>query len=105
MSFDEPAPRPGQKPVPPIPGMLAPKEPLLTVGLITTIVTAGLALLVAVGVPVDDDLQAALLTFVAVLAPVVVAWVGRGTVWSPHTVRQAVLAERQRNTGGGAELL
>lgn len=61
-------------------------EPLLSTGTVTALATAVLALLVAFAVPLDDDQQAAILGVVAVLAPIVVAWVGRGRVYSPATV-------------------
>jgi hypothetical protein len=82
-------------PVPAVPDPDAPKEPLITVGTITAVVTAVLALVVAFGAPVSDTTQAAILAAVAVLAPIVVALVGRGTVFSPATVRAMVLAARR----------
>ena len=45
-----------------------------------------LALLVAFGLPVDDDQQGAILGFVAVVAPIAVAYVGRSKVYAPATV-------------------
>ncbi|MEU7617174.1 hypothetical protein AB0B27_13920 [Micromonospora rifamycinica] len=72
----------------------APTEPLLTVGSLTALVTAVLALVVAFGLPVSDAQQTAILGVVAVVAPLVVMAVGRGRVWSPATV--ARLVERRR---------
>lgn len=79
---------------PEIPAPGAPKEPLLTVGTITAIVTAGLVLLASWGVSISDDRQAAILGVVAVLAPLIVALIGRLKVWSPASVRAAVLKVR-----------
>ncbi|WP_405111910.1 hypothetical protein OG559_02515 [Micromonospora sp. NBC_01405] len=64
----------------------APSEPLFTVGAITAAVTAVIGLLVAFGLPVSDAQQTAILGLAAVAAPLVVAAVARGRVWSPATV-------------------
>lgn len=99
MSYlDPPAPTPVPPgDVPATPGPNAPAEPLLTVGTITAVVTALLTLVVALGMPVSDDTQAAILAVVAVLAPFVVAAIGRGRVFSPASVRRMVLrAKGQR---------
>ncbi|MCX4470437.1 hypothetical protein OOK41_08975 [Micromonospora sp. NBC_01655] len=69
-------------------------EPLVTVGVLTAAVTAVLALLVAFGLPLSDAQQTAILGLVAVLAPLVVAAIARGRVYSPATVR-AMLAGRR----------
>ncbi|MBM0275313.1 hypothetical protein [Micromonospora tarensis] len=61
-------------------------EPLFTVGALTAAVTAVLALLVAFGLPVSDDQQAAILGVVAVAGPLVVAALARGRVYAPATV-------------------
>lgn len=73
--------------LPDVPPPGAAKEPLLTVGTITAIVTTGLACLVAFGIHMSDDRQSAILGIVAVLAPLVVAAVGRAKAWSPASVR------------------
>lgn len=78
---------------PPVPPPGAPREPLLTVGLITAAAVAILALAAAFGLSLDDDAQAAILGLVAVLAPVIVAVVARARTWSPATVRATVNAE------------
>lgn len=52
-------------------------EPLLTVGGVTTAVTALLALLAAFGIPLTEDQQVAILGVAAVVAPVLVAVVAR----------------------------
>lgn len=64
------------------------REPLISVGTITAVVTAILALLVAFGLNLSDDQQAAVLGFIAVAAPVAVALAARGKVYAPATVAQ-----------------
>jgi hypothetical protein len=61
-------------------------EPLWSVGAITAVVTAGLALLVSFGVPLSDDQQSAILGFLAAFAPLAVAALGRSKVYAPATV-------------------
>lgn len=61
-------------------------EPLVTVGSLTAAATALLALLVAFGLDLSADQQSAILGVVAVVAPIVVAVVGRRRVYSPATV-------------------
>jgi hypothetical protein len=78
---------------PPVPPPGAAQEPLLTVGTITAATTAILALVVALGLPVSNDTQAAILGVVAVVAPLVLALLARRTVWAPATVRATVNAE------------
>ena len=56
------------------------REPLITAGAITGAVTAVIALVVAFGVDVTEDQQAAILGVVAVIAPAVVA------LWSRRKV-------------------
>lgn len=56
------------------------REPLWTVAGLTAAATAVIALLVAFGVPLTDEQQVAIMGVVAVLAPTVVAIVGRGLV-------------------------
>ena len=68
----------------------APQEPLLTVGAITAVATALVGALVAFGLPLSNDQQAALLGLVAVVAPLVVAVWGRTRVYAPATVRALV---------------
>ncbi|MFI2663750.1 hypothetical protein [Micromonospora carbonacea] len=61
-------------------------EPLFTVGTITAAATAVIAVLIAFGLPLSAEQQTALLGLVAVLAPLAVAMIGRGRVYSPATV-------------------
>lgn len=56
------------------------REPLFTVASITTVVTAGISLLVAFGLPLTGDQQTAILGFVAAGAPLVVALFAHGQV-------------------------
>lgn len=72
------------------PGPDAPAEPLISVGTVTTLAAAVLALLVAFGVHMSDDTRATILTLIGVLAPIVVTVVGRSKVFSPKTVRSLV---------------
>lgn len=55
-------------------------EPVLTIGAITAVVVAFVALLQAFGVPIDDNQHAALVGFVGAVAPVVAALVARRRV-------------------------
>ncbi|MDI5942547.1 hypothetical protein ABUL04_27450 [Micromonospora harpali] len=72
----------------------AASEPLLTVGGVTAAGAAVLSLLVAFGLPVSADQQTALLGLVAVLAPLVVAVLARGRVYSPATVADLLARHR-----------
>ncbi len=85
---------PDPLPADPRPG--APAEPLISVGVLTALIAAGLAGLVAFGVPISDDQQAAVLALVAVAAPIFAALVGRGLVFSPATVRRMVQRANNR---------
>lgn len=72
------------------PGPDAPGEPLISVGTVTTLASAVLALLVLFGVHLSDDTKATILTLIGILAPIVVTVVGRSKVFSPKTVRSLV---------------
>lgn len=87
---------PESVPVPvPLPAhAAAASEPLLTVGGVTAAGAAVLSLLVAFGLPVSADQQTALLGLVAVLAPLVVAVLARGRVYSPATVADLLARHR-----------
>ena len=56
------------------------REPLVTVASVTAGVTAVLALLVALGIPLTDAQQTAILAVVAVVAPLAVAALTRSRV-------------------------
>lgn len=71
-------------------------EPVWTVGSITAVTTAVLALLVAAGLPIGDDLAKAILGLIAVAAPLVMAAVTRGRVYAPATVRNLTGSELPR---------
>lgn len=62
------------------------REPLLSVSAITAIGVALTGLAVALGVPMTDTQQTAILAVVAALAPLVVGLLARRTVYSPATV-------------------
>lgn len=61
-------------------------EPLFTVGTVTAVAAAVLALVAAFGLDLSEDQKTAVLGVVAVAAPFVVAWLGRRRVYSPATV-------------------
>lgn len=56
------------------------REPLLTIGTITSVLAAVLTLVVAFGVPLTDVQVQALLGLTAALAPVIVALLARSRV-------------------------
>lgn len=78
---------------PPPPGPSAASEPALSAASVVAVVTAILALLTALGLPVDDDVQAKILTAIAVVAPIVLGLLARSKAWSPFTVGATVRAE------------
>lgn len=73
------------------------KEPLLTIGVIGSLVTSAIVLLQSFGVPITDAQSTALNNFVAIAAPLVIALVGRSFVWSPSSVQN--VAEHAASTG------
>lgn len=87
--------QPAHETLPAVPSSDAPTEPLLSVGTITAAAVAVLAALVAFGVDLDDDRQAAILGIVAVLAPILTAAAGRSHVFAPKTVAKMVAAAKQ----------
>ena len=62
------------------------KEPLITVGSIVAVVSAILVFLKSFGVDITEEQQDAIRNLVAVLAPLVLAFVARQFVFSPNTV-------------------
>ncbi len=84
---------------PAIPKAGAPEEPLLTVGTLTAVAAALLAALVSFGIDISDNQQAKLLGLILVLAPFVVAGIGRLKAWSPASARRLALAERNKAQG------
>jgi ABC-type nickel/cobalt efflux system permease component RcnA len=78
--------------LPDVPPPTAPKEPLAYVAAITAFVVAALALFVSFGLDISDDQQAAILGFIAPAAVIVTALWSRLKVWSPASVRAALLA-------------
>jgi hypothetical protein len=78
--------------LPATPAPDAPSEPLLTVGGVTALGTAVVAVAVAFGLHLSDAQTGAILTVLAVAAPFIVALVGRSRVFAPDTVRAMILA-------------
>lgn len=82
--------------LPATPSPDAPREPLITVTTITTTAAALLAGFVAFGLKITADQQAALLTLIGVVAPIIVGIWGRARVFSPATVRDMVVNANRR---------
>ncbi len=70
-------------------------EPLITTGVIASLVAALLVLLNSFGLPLTEEQISAINGFVAVVAPIVVALVGRQYVYGPETVKR----ERRQKHG------
>lgn len=66
------------------------REPATIIGAITAVVSAVLALLVAFGMDVSEDQQAAILGVVAAVAPLVAGVLIRSKVWSPASVDKVI---------------
>lgn len=79
-------------------------EPLVTLASITAGATALLALLVAFGTPITQEQQIAILGVVAVAAPFVVAFAGRGQVTPNANVVEYVTSANQVKAGEANEL-
>lgn len=62
------------------------REPLWTVAGIVAAVAAIITLATSFGLSITAEQHEAILGVVAVAAPLIVAWVGRGRVYSPDTV-------------------
>ncbi|MFV2087073.1 hypothetical protein [Micromonospora sp. LOL_021] len=65
-------------------------EPLWSVGGVTAAVTALLGVVTAFGLPLTEAQQAAVLGLAAVVAPLIVALVGRARVYAPATVERLI---------------
>ena len=63
-------------------------EPILTAGVIGSVVSAAIVLLTAFGVPLTPEQSQAIIGFVAVVAPIIVALVGRHGAYGPETVKR-----------------
>ena len=61
-------------------------EPLITVSVIVAIGAAVIGLLVAFGVPLNDEQKSAVTTAIIVAAPLLVAWIARGKVTPTNNV-------------------
>lgn len=79
-------------------------EPLVTVASITAGVAAIIALLVSFGIPVTPEQQTAILGVVAVVAPIVVALVSRGSVTPNARVVESVTPAGVVEAGEANEL-
>jgi hypothetical protein len=77
--------------IPATPQVGASREPLLSVGWITAAAGALIGLAVAFGMDLTQAQTGAVLTLATVLAPMIVAGVGRRHVYAPSTVRAMVL--------------
>lgn len=66
------------------------QEPLVTAGVIVSLIAAGLVLMRSFGVPITPDQEEAVKTFVAILAPLVLAAVARQFVFAPATVDRKI---------------
>lgn len=73
-------------------------EPLITVGSIVAIVSAILVFLKSFGVDITADQQDAIRNIVAILAPVVLAFVARQFVYSPASTERIQQAAYQAGT-------
>ncbi|MDN4174747.1 hypothetical protein QWY28_17430 [Nocardioides sp. SOB77] len=78
------------------------REPALTVGTVTAAVTAVLALLVAFGLDLTSEQQAAILGVVGVLAPIVATVITRTKVSPANTVVAQRTADGTVIAGEGA---
>lgn len=67
-------------------------EPARLVGLVTTVVTSVLALLVALGLPISDELTIAIVGLIAGIGPLVAGAVIRSRVYAPASVAKLVAA-------------
>lgn len=76
------------------------QTPLITTAAITSIVSAAIALLVAFGVHLTADQTAAILGFITVLAPWVVALVGHNTTTPLSNPKDSTGAELVRKVDG-----
>lgn len=78
-------------------------EPAITVGTVTAAVTAIIALLVALGIPITDDLKVAVIGVVAAGAPIVAALITRPRVTPNGSVVERI-ADGRVIAGEGSEL-
>ncbi|HXG72821.1 MAG TPA: hypothetical protein VNJ04_19675 [Gemmatimonadaceae bacterium] len=72
-------------------------EPLLTVGSVVAVVSALLVFLQSFGIDISDDQQKSIRELVAVLSPVVLAFVARQFVFSPAGAQK--IADEQYAAG------
>ncbi len=91
--------------VPATPESDAPGEPLLATGSITAAVAAAIALFAAFGLPLTDAQTQAVVALVALVAPLVVAILGRRKVFAPLTVRAMVVRAAQTGNADGGPVI
>lgn len=82
------------QPLPEVPSVTAPAEPLVGVAAFSAFVVAAIALLVSFGVHVSDGQRLAIVGVIATGAPIVTVLWARRRVFSPRTVAQLVTKAR-----------
>lgn len=73
------------------------KEPLVTLGVIGSLIGSAIVLMQSFGVPISDQQSQAINQFVVIAAPLVIALIGRSFVFSPNSVKD--VAESAAQTG------
>lgn len=79
------------------------QEPARIIASITAAVTAVIALLVAYGLDISQEQQAAILGVVAVVAPLIAGIIIRNNVYSPQSTQD--VAERAAVTGKAPKIV
>lgn len=82
------------------------REPVLSIGSISALVSAVLALVVVLGVSLPDGFEAALLGVIAAAGPIIAGLVTRSKVWSDesHRADKAAAIEETARAYGSREL-
>lgn len=75
-------------------------EPILTTNTLAAGAGAILALLLALGIPIDTDLKVAILGAVVALGPLLLAVINRRNVYAPATHRAALAAATRTDPSG-----
>lgn len=81
--------------LPPLPDANDPTDPSRQGAAVGAFVAATLTLLIAFGVDIDPEQEAAILRWVVVAAPIATALLIRKTAWKPATVGQTIDAVEQ----------
>lgn len=63
------------------------KEPVITIGGVSAVVSAVIALIVVLGVQIPEGLEAAIIGLVAAAGPIVAGLISRSKVWSDESHR------------------